>query len=811
MRKILAMVFLSFTLFSAVNFSRSFFGVFGKRASIMGRIDGSVLEVWVYPYKVLHDFSFTVIVEGEEQNPYSRLFTYDSSAIELKRTYLGDSWKITEEIYPALDTAYVYFVYNIYNSRPIELEFSFKPDLSPMWPACLGGKFSYWDERGYFVLSEATWKNFALIGFPEGEKEGRLPAHKLPGGKLRYRVSLGEGNHTIVVPITATSGKIEKITKDFEANKGNFDDVRLERKKFVKEFLRNFLIVETPDSRFNRAIQWAMLNLNFAFVNNPRLGEGLVAGYGLSGEGERPGFAWFFGGDGVINSLGILGYGDFEGVRKEIEFLFKYQRKDGKIPHEISQSEGFVKWFKDYSFPYFHGDTTLYFAILLDAYVKWSGDKAILRRYFGRIYRLMNWMLMADADDDGIVDTERAGTGASETGPLRQKMKTDILLAGLSIKAWEAMRDIWTILRSRRNILLSQKYYERSKKNFEKLFWEDSLGYYVYAIKDSGNIKEVTIWPAIPMRFGVMDMDKGKKASKIISTPWLSTDWGTRFLSSSSKYYDPVSYNNGAVWPFLTGFSSLALYKYGNPYHAFSLLQANVNIIQDFDPGFATELLSGEIYRPLDQSVPDQIWSSGTTISAFVEGLTGIEPDAISKKITLKPRVPLYWKNMKVQNLKTGNGFINLIYKRNWNMIKFRVEAHNLKGYIIDFEPEIPALKKTLYLNGTPTNVVSPISIGNSETAVDITIKMEDFAFPFVRIDPAPGDFSGSVIIEDFNLNSDGFNINLWGKGNDGVFILSDRSFTCEEAKVIKISTLRKILVDFGSDWKKVSLKCYFK
>jgi len=133
MRKILAMVFLSFTLFSAVNFSRSFFGVFGKRASIMGRIDGSVLEVWVYPYKVLHDFSFTVIVEGEEQNPYSRLFTYDSSAIELKRTYLGDSWKITEEIYPALDTAYVYFVYNIYNSRPIELEFSFKPDLSPMW------------------------------------------------------------------------------------------------------------------------------------------------------------------------------------------------------------------------------------------------------------------------------------------------------------------------------------------------------------------------------------------------------------------------------------------------------------------------------------------------------------------------------------------------------------------------------------------------------------------------------------------------------------------------------------------------------
>ncbi len=49
------------------------------------------------------------------------------------------------------------------------------------------------------------------------------------------------------------------------------------------------LTVETPEKYLDEALRWAVWNVNTAFVDNPDLGEGLIAGYGLSGERERPG------------------------------------------------------------------------------------------------------------------------------------------------------------------------------------------------------------------------------------------------------------------------------------------------------------------------------------------------------------------------------------------------------------------------------------------------------------------------------------------------------------------------------------------
>ena len=38
----------------------------------------------------------------------------------------------------------------------------------------------------------------------------------------------------------------------------------------------------------------------------------------------------------------------------------------------------------------------------------------------------------------------------------------------------------------------------------------------------------------------------------------VATDWGARTLASESPLYDPLHYNNGTVWPFVTGFQSPA-------------------------------------------------------------------------------------------------------------------------------------------------------------------------------------------------------------------------------------------------------------
>ena len=33
----------------------------------------------------------------------------------------------------------------------------------------------------------------------------------------------------------------------------------------------------------------------------------------------------------------------------------------------------------------------------------------------------------------------------------------------------------------------------------------------------------------------------------------ISSSWGARLLSTESELFDPLHYNNGAVWPFMTG------------------------------------------------------------------------------------------------------------------------------------------------------------------------------------------------------------------------------------------------------------------
>ena len=795
------------------NYSNSFFGVYGKKASVMGKVDGSAFEIWIYPYKVLHDLTFRVIVEDTAETPYPGLSRFHFSHTHFEREWVGEKWTISQQLYPAYNEPVVFLVYRVTALTDITLEFFFEPDLSPMWPASIGGKYSYWNKEGFFVLSESSARNAAVFGGFPGRKMGTLPAHKLPGGKLRYRIPLKKGFYEIPLTAVAVHGKFEDARAIFHQGREKYHRYLMERKEIITTFLKDHLRIETPGKAVNEAVRWGILNVNFAFVDNPDLGEGLVAGYGLSGERERPGFAWYFGGDGLINSYAVLNYGDFEGAKKEMEFLLKYQGEDGKIMHELSQGAAFINWFEDYGFPFFHGDTTLYFASFLDFYLKRTGDTAFFIKNREKIDKVFSWMLACDTDKDGIVESRLAGVGASETGPLRQKMKTDIYLSSLSIKAWEAMHHIYTLLKNNPNIKIAKERIQRSKKALEKLFWNDKEQYYAYAVKEDGTqVKETTIWPAIGMRFNVLDREKGWLARKRIASPELSADWGTRFLSTASIYYDPSSYNNGAVWPFLTGFSSLALYNYGNPYHGLSLLLANLEIILDYDYGAPTELLSGDIYRPLDQSVPNQVWSSGNTISAFVEGLVGFETDALKKKIHLKPAIPLIWKYLKVSNLKVGKGKIGLNYKHNRekNRLVFAFDFVNLKGYTFRFNPVIPALHKSIIVNGVQVPSLVPIGIDKDMKKLNIEIDIAGYVYPypFVQKDLLYGGFSKEPVIENFQMNEQSFTLDLWGKGIVSIQLYSDCTIQCSEGTIQYNGDVTTLFLRFKDQWERKSITC---
>ncbi len=807
MRKFVLGLFLLSFSFSA-NFKareNSFFGVYGKQAAVMGKVNGSAMEFWIYPYKVAHRFRFSVREEEREISPYPYLFSFSITPEVLHRKFVYQDWVIKETAFASLEHPLIYLVYEVEALKPLDLIFTFHPDLTPMWPGCIGGKFSYWDKRGGYIIAEGSWRTFALMGFPPAGQGLRLPAHTLPGGDLKYIIHLEAGKHTLPIPITAGNLKPEGLFKRIERTSPQ--EAINGRKAKLQDLRKSLLQVEAQDPRFTKAMEWAVLNLHLALVKNPMAGEGLVAGYGLSGEGQRPGFAWFFGGDGSINSMAALDAGDFALAKKEIKFLFKHQRKDGKIPHEISQGLPPSRWFSEYGFGFFHGDTTLYFIALLGDYLKRTGDLRLLRKYAGKIYRAMSWMLSADKDNDGLVESGIAGVGAAEVGPMRQKMKTDILLAGLSVKAWESLTYIWKALKFRRNAVLASKFARKAKESFERFFWDGENSFYFYGLKDPKHpIKELSAWPSVPMSMECVEEKHGTEAGKTLASPWLSTDWGVRFLSSLSNFYEPTSYNNGAVWPFLTGFSSLALYKYGNPYHGFSLLQASMNLILDGDYGAAPEVLNGNLYVPLEESVPNQIWSNATPIMAFVRGLLGFSPDAGARKIVLKPSLPLYWRFLRVRNLRIAQGSLDFTYRRKGRKVEITLELHRLKGYSVEVEPALAG--DITDRDGKKVKGFTFPALTSEEENLRIKFTVSDFFYPFVRVRPRPGSPSSAPIISFLRRDGKNYIMGVWGKDRATVFILTDKKPRCSGGSLEKIRTIYRLAIPFKNRWELKELLC---
>ena len=70
----------------------------------------------------------------------------------------------------------------------------------------------------------------------------------------------------------------------------------------------------------------------------------------------------------AINSLAMDATGIWTQVAEGLRFLARYQRDDGKIPHEISQAAASIPWFTEFPYAYYHADTTPYWLVALWRY-----------------------------------------------------------------------------------------------------------------------------------------------------------------------------------------------------------------------------------------------------------------------------------------------------------------------------------------------------------------------------------------------------------------------------------------------------------
>jgi len=680
----------------------------GRQAVLMGREEG-VFESWIYPMKVVHDLRLTFNVEG---------YSYPLASADLAEwitvrpecttiTYAHPAFVVRAHLITPLEAPGSLILLDIDANRRVAITVNFLIDLLPMWPAGLGGQYSYWDESlKAFIISESRRKHSAIVGSPAATRYSVQPAHNLPDSPTQFHIDVDAAYaKENFIPI-AISGGLDAPAQVRGAYLRMISDAKSLYAARAEHFARlrtDYVAIRSPEPDVDRAVEWAKVALDTGFVCNPQLGCGQVAGLGLSGTSSRPGFGWFFGGDTFLNSFAVSSIGDFATLRQELAFLRGNQRADGKMMHELSQSGAMIPWFKEYPYGYYHADTTPLYLVAMDNFFQHTGDEAFLRESWESLKKAHTYCLSADADDDGMMDNSKAGLAAVETGTLLNRLSTDTYLAGVSIEAHRAMARMARFMHDDDLVAKAGSRFDLGLANFNRKFWNPEKKILSFALTEGGGRSdEITVWPAVPILFNIAQAEHAASMLDRLASAEISTDWGARMLTSNSKLYDPISYNNGAVWPFLTGLLAWAEYRLHRPVSGYLHWTQNARQTYVNSLGYSSELLSGDYYVPMDTAVPHQLFSSAGVLTPLLKGVMGFYPAAPDKRIRLEPHLPVRWDQIEVRNLKVGRGSLDFEARRRPEEATYRIRSSGLADFSLDFSPgfEAGALVRRVLVNG---------------------------------------------------------------------------------------------------------------
>jgi len=675
----------------------------GRRAIAMGTEDGR-MELWSWPIKWLHDFELSFRVPKYTEPIAGR--TIATSIVERPEgvtiEYTYEQFTVKQHIFVPLDKPAVIMLLEVDAIRPLDIIARFTPDIHFMWPAGLGGQYLVWNQPAKaFLFSESKRKVNAFLGSPAITQASDVPAHMLSAAPPQFVLGVGGtgerytaprlgeppgGNinaHVAFIPIVLAGGAMSRDSALalYQSLLAPGAAEREWRERQDHNFtIRNAqLSIRTPDALLDRAVEFAKINLDESMVCNPDMGCGLVAGYGLSGaSSDRPGFGWFFGGDAAINSFAMSGVGQSALVRDGVlRFFAKYQRADGKITHEISQSAGHVDWFS-YPYAFHHGDTSPFWILAFSEYWRQTNDTALLRELWPNLKRAYQWSLATDRNGDGLMENPSAGAGALELGDLQVGILSDIYMSGVWAASLERVARMAEVMGDRALATQARQVRVKALATIEAKFWMPAQGQYAFALMEDGSVNpNLTAWAATAMAFGVLDEVKGAEMASRLASSNVMTDWGARPLSAASPLFDPLHYNNGAVWPFVTGFTALAQYTYHNANAGKFALDAIARTGFDFSRGRNPEVLSGRLYKPLDTAVPQQFFATSMVLTPLIRGLLGIDVDAPRRRIRIAPHLPADWDSVFVGPVPIGTDMVGFSIIRDSGGLTLSMSEHS--------------------------------------------------------------------------------------------------------------------------------------
>lgn len=667
-----------------------FLSATGQRAGLLGNESGR-LEAWVYPLKILRDFHLIFHVGDREIPAEALVRTLTVHPESTSLTYASDTFTVRETLFAPVHEAGAVILVDVDTSEPIDVETVFHGDLQLEWPAALGATYMNWSpEQHAFVLGEEQKKYVALVGSPTAENpHAEYQTNYSTATESSFRLGTTQkGHETKVVVIAASLKGDDEANAEYSHLSTSYAALLQESAAYYRAYLDRTVSLTLPDLELQRAYDWSRVSMVQGLVENPLLGTGLIAGYRTSGESQRPGFAWFFGRDSEWTELGLDAIGDTSNTRTALDFLSKFQREDGKVPHEIAQSGSLVQWFKDYPYAFASADATPLFIIATDDYVRHSGDAEFAKSKWTNLENAYNF-LRSTYDSQGLPKNFGIGHGWIEGGPLLP-VKTELYQSSVGAEALRALSHLARDVGKNEMSDDLARQFEHQRTLVNETFWSQEQNSFVFAIdNDNKQVPFASVLSTVPMWFGLLDEAKADSTISQLAAPGHQADWGMRIISKQNPQYGPGGYHYGAVWPLFTGWAATGEYRYHRAFPAYTNLRANALLGLDGSLGHVTEVLSGDFYQPIVTSSPHQIWSAAMVVNPLLRGLLGLEVDVLARQVTFAPHAPAGWNSFSVSNLRVGGTALALKYGRSGDTIMLETHAAGAGECSLEFSPAL--------------------------------------------------------------------------------------------------------------------------
>ena len=653
----------------------------------------SGLEVWTYPLQLVRGVRVTFRVGGDttDIDGRSAIRTVEHTPTAATRVYAGAGWLVRERVFVPTDLPGATISYAVESSKPVTITVHFTPSLNLMWPGGTGGQEIHWDRvHSAYILDEPSRRFRGAIVSPEVVRHDEWQ-NTTRGGQFErdfsftLRPRAGDaGVSSVFFAGSSTPGEDPLVVAQTLASRGEEYEERA-RARFTA---LHALDIETPDSSANRALRWAQVTLEQAWVCNPQLGCGSVGGYGPSRGERRPQYAWFFAGDGLVAVDALLREGAYPRARDELAFIMRYQNKrTGAIWHELSQSAGFLDWEGSYPYMFVHVDVSFDFLDTMRDYVQTTDDVAFANDHWDAIRAAFEYCRSTVPAGSTLPVIPAGQQGRDEQDPQRDELSLSLAW----VSAAESFATLAELTHHDQLATEARRSSVAARDAIRPTYYDASRGVWVSGhLRSGAPVEGLTAGAIALLHHGLLGELEQRTLLDALASPAYRTAWGIRSTPSDSPFYDPDSYARGSVWALGTADAIMAFYEAGRPAAATALWRGLVPWFELDSPGHMHEVLRGDVFAPERESVSDQTWSAASFLSSAVRGMLGLTVDGVTRTLRFAPRFPTEWNRLAVRRIDIGGTDVGLTLRTSADVVELTVENSG-PSLTLTFDPALAA------------------------------------------------------------------------------------------------------------------------